>query len=100
MNADKINQLLQAGLAKNLKRIDYYRVVMMNPRSSLNTTVYRNLAADILDTLVDQVLNDSVLYNRLRQNLLVKNRKAGQSTNVKVPKNVTLKEIRKIIKLQ
>jgi hypothetical protein len=79
----KITALLQAGLAKNISRIAYYRQVLTNPRSSFNNSYTRDLAAEVLETLVKYVLKDPQLYSRLRVDLLADNMRREALDNLK-----------------
>ena len=67
---DRITQLIQSGLGSDLKKLTYYRQVMVDPRAGFYNMVYRNYAVEIFENLVSYVLNDAQLYNRLRQLLL------------------------------
>jgi hypothetical protein len=71
---DKIQQLLQDGLAKDQTKIAYYRVVIEDPRMGFNNTIYRQYAADVFNTMINYILNDPVMYNRFRQDLIQDNR--------------------------
>lgn len=71
---DRITQLLQSGLIKDQRRIAYYRAILQNPRSAFNNGIYRDLAGELLDTLTNYVLNDTQIYNRLRQDLIANRR--------------------------
>lgn len=83
MANDKITALLQAGLAKKLSRIAYYRQVLQSPRSSFNNSITRDLAAEVLETLVTYVLKDPQLYSRLRADLLADNMRKEALDNLK-----------------
>lgn len=61
---------MQSGLAKDLRRLAYYRAILQNPRSSFNNSVYRDLAGELLDSLTNYVINDAQIFNRLRQDLI------------------------------
>src|ERR1700722_6539653 len=62
-----INQLLQLGLIDDIKKLPYGRIIMKDPDQGVKSMVYRDLAIEIFNKLIDYCLNDSVMYNRLRQ---------------------------------
>jgi hypothetical protein len=62
-----INQLLQLGLINDLKKLPYGRIILQDPNQGVKSMVYRDLAVEIFNKLVDYCLNDAVMYNRLRQ---------------------------------
>ncbi len=70
---DKITQLLQSGLARDQSKIAYYRQVMQDPSSGFTNQIYRHYATDVFNTMLSYMLNDPILYNRFRQNLLQDN---------------------------
>lgn len=67
---NQIDQLLKDGLCPDIQKINWYRQVLQNPQGSFNNTIYRNIAGEVFDKLLNYVLNDSILFNRLRQDLL------------------------------
>lgn len=70
----QITQLLQAGLGKDDNKLAMYRVVLQDPRGSLNNMQYRELAVEVLETLLDYTFNDYSIFTRLRQDLISDNR--------------------------
>jgi hypothetical protein len=70
----QIDALIQAGLGRNINKLDWYREVMLDPRSGFYNVNYRDYAVEIFNNLLDYVLNDMALYHRLRTDLLSDNR--------------------------
>ena len=68
-NLANIDQLIEAGLAP-IKKLTYARIVLNNPHEGIYSMVYRDLAANIFTKITDYILNDSILFNRLRQLLM------------------------------
>lgn len=64
----QIDLLVESGLAP-IKKLPYARIVMSDVSTGITNMVYRNLAIEIWSKIGKFVLNDSILYNRLR-NLL------------------------------
>ena len=62
-----INQLLQLGLIDNIKQVALARQVLLNPRQGIESAVYRPYAIEMFNKLIDYCLNDTVMYNRLKQ---------------------------------
>jgi hypothetical protein len=83
---DRITMLLQAGLTDDLRKLAYYRIAMQDPTVGFNNIIYRTAAAHVLDKLLDYVLNDTALFNRIRQLLQADNKiskKAYESLEIK-----------------
>ena len=70
----QIIALLQAGLGKDENKLAMYRTVLLDPRGSLNNMQYRELAMEMFETIMEYTFNDSTIFNRLRQDLLMNNR--------------------------
>ena len=75
---DRITQLIQSGLGRDLQKLTYYRQVMIDPRSAFFNGVYREYAAEILNNLLDITLNDVTTYNQVRRILLARQHKVGR----------------------
>jgi len=78
---DRINQLIQMGLGRDIHKVAYYRLVIIDPRTGFNNTIYREYAVEIMNSLLDYTLNDTMMYNRLRQLLLEQNQKSVAPPN-------------------
>jgi hypothetical protein len=63
----RIDTLIQDGLGHDLRRLPYYRIVMTDPHAGFYNTIYREYAVEIMNNLLNYVLNDSQMFNRLRQ---------------------------------
>jgi|SRR6516225_3951305 hypothetical protein len=94
---DRITQLIQSGLGRNLKKLPYYRIVMQDPRAGFYNTVYREYAVEIFNNLLDYTLNDAQLYSRLRQLLLNDNRKHEEAEIVEDSSQKTVKNIKRML---
>ncbi len=92
---DRITQLIQSGLGSDLKKLTYYRQVMVDPRAGFYNMVYRNYAVEIFENLVSYVLNDAQLYNRLRQLLLTHREEFQQESEENKRIVETLKKVLK-----
>lgn len=75
-----INMLLQLGLINDIKKITYGRICMQDPHQGIYSMVYRSLTEEIYNKLLDYVLNDMVMFNRLRQLLMQDHHKANSSS--------------------
>lgn len=70
----QIDQLISAGLG-NIKKLSYYRIILSDPDTGVTNMNYRSLTIQLLKRLFPMILNDQVLYNRLRSLLLADNKK-------------------------
>lgn len=73
---DKIDWLLRNGLVKDLNKLPYYRIAIQNPQNTVQNVVFRDMVAEICENLLQQIFSDNILYDRLRRNLLAKNKPA------------------------
>lgn len=64
---NRIDTLIQDGLGRNINKLPYYRIVMTDPHSGFYNTVYREYAVEIMNNLLNYVLNDNQMFQRLRQ---------------------------------
>lgn len=98
---DRINNLIQNGLGHDLNKLSYYRIVMQDPHMGFFNTVYREFAVEIMNNTLNYVLNDNVLYQRLRQLLLADQRKKqrrNEEIEVVHDINTTVKVIKKVVR--
>jgi hypothetical protein len=65
----KIMWLLQSGLCPNQLDLPYYKQVMLNPERTVQNVAYRDIVGRILNTLVDIVLNDPIIFQKVLQDL-------------------------------
>src|SRR5262249_21121790 len=64
-----IDQLVEAGLAP-IKKLPYARIVLSDVQQGITSMVYRNLAIEMFSKITNYILNDQILYQRLRQLLM------------------------------
>jgi hypothetical protein len=72
--------LVKMGLG-DIEHLTWYRNALQDPSICINSAQYRPVVAEVLDQLLDLILADPVLYNRLRMQLL-QNREREQSEEV------------------
>ena len=70
----QIDQLVTSGLAP-VKKLSYARIVLTDVKAGITSMVYRDLSIKIFQKITNYILNDQVLYNRLRSLLLADNKK-------------------------
>ena len=63
----------------NPKEITYGRVILQDPNQGIKSMVYRDLAIQIFDKMIDWMLNDPIIYNRTRQLLSQKHKMSKES---------------------
>lgn len=68
-NLSQIDLLVESGLAP-IKKLPYARIVLGDVPQGITSMVYRDLAIEIFSKITDHILNDSILYQRLRQLLM------------------------------
>lgn len=67
----RLDKLFRQGLVDR-KKIPYYKRILKNVKRSLRFREYQKPIADLLDSLLDYVTKDDVLYRRLRFEILGK----------------------------
>lgn len=65
----KFERLLRLGLAPRA-RLDYYRRALKNTKATINLAEFRPIILDILNKLIDNTINDPMIYSKTQQNLL------------------------------
>src|SRR5687768_9565596 len=65
--AEKQNFILRAGLAKNINKLNYYARVMSSPETAANDASLRPYANELLSALVNILLTDNQVWNRVRE---------------------------------
>lgn len=70
-NDARLDDLLRLGIGKK-SDIELYKKLLKNKSSSHNFELYRKKLMNFVDNLVDDILSDDQLYNRVKQKLLKK----------------------------
>lgn len=68
----KLDRLLRLGLADK-QRVQYYENVMSNLKTNINVAQYRPIILKVLEKLIDNTINDPMIYQKTQQNLLRQN---------------------------
>lgn len=68
---ERLDYLIRIGLGDPAK-LAYYRTALSDPRAAVLSALYRDMAAHALSRLIELVLSDPILYNRLRTLLLAR----------------------------
>jgi len=70
-NDERLDDLLRLGIGKK-SDIQLYKKLLTNTSSSHNFELYRKKLMKFIDNLVNDILSDEQLYNRIKQKLLKK----------------------------
>ena len=70
--------LIRLGLG-DMKKIWYYRNAIKDPPTANKNPTLRPFVAEVLETLVDMIFRDQVLYNRVRALLTKSDHSRGEN---------------------
>jgi hypothetical protein len=68
----RVEFILKAGLARDPRKLTYYRRVLANPKGSVQDPVLRPFAGDVLSTLLEILFSDTQVWNRVKTILMRK----------------------------
>jgi hypothetical protein len=66
---DRIDQLIRAGLG-DMGRVSFYRRAIHSPDQAVRNVQLREYVGTVLDRLVEIILNDPTLFNRVKLTLM------------------------------
>lgn len=65
-SSQKIDYILRLGLGREKTKFNLYKRVLADPKSAVNDQLTRKYSAEILNTILDIVFDDQMIWNRVK----------------------------------